>query len=787
MNIMKLSKTGFSLIEIIISVAILIILWVVWVTSYQWVVDKSKNSLVESHLQTLKNTFLTYSNDTKTLPYPSGNLKFYNVDGAYEHNFEDENTFWVSGYITSENIPKGYLQDTPIDPRNNQYYGYAHTKEVLWFQVSWVVMNHYEPKSKLVSNWSWISKENQVYMPYLVKEYNGPRFITQDSTELFAYNPHERVLSAKIYNFSGNITINGASIPSDQVKNYTLLEGDTLQVWTGSYADIYYSDGSMSSLWDITEQSNITFAQMRYLEENNLFTHIKIALNAGSLWTKAVKLADKSEFQIETPAAVAAVRGTIFWMRKSGSTTSVVVKEGSVEVGVNKYGRTVPIDTPWVAEEGDIVVEKWEPEKGVNITQITPWLPSSISSGTGIIEKIPTINIGNFFQNTSSTSMTIEKWEKNICQEWFEVFNNECIEFIELEDLEGNGTWKSLYNLYQDVLQRKPDKKGFEFWYNQIGTWTQNIDNIKKAFKSWSYFSYLHGKEKYFNPEYICDSQNSFEQDFNCVSNTLFKDNQNWKVRAFAWLDRNLDMHLGTWTILTWSWLVNTPANLYHEVKSEAIICQTGSANLTSESSEYMNRNTSLIKLSPKPLYKNHTTPGFYQLWDIKWLFLDNLNCDDYLKYHLSSSLSLTWGFAIEMNVRGGALKRTETGQYRLFSFDGNNYLEKTNKIGTQVLQFQIWSWVHLTIPQQDLNDLFDTEFYKIIAGYDEKKAFLKILDKNNREMTGTGKNLSSTPSNFPDLYIWSTQEVSIPNTTPESKYQSQWNDIIDFVKIYTK
>ena len=51
---------------------------------------------------------------------------------------------------------------------------------------------------------------------------------------------------------------------------------------------------------------------MRYVEENNLFTNISIALNAGSLWTKAVKLADKSEFQVETPAAVAAVRGTIF-------------------------------------------------------------------------------------------------------------------------------------------------------------------------------------------------------------------------------------------------------------------------------------------------------------------------------------------------------------------------------------------------------------------------------------------------------------------------------------------
>jgi hypothetical protein len=51
---------------------------------------------------------------------------------------------------------------------------------------------------------------------------------------------------------------------------------------------------------------------MRYIEENNLFTSIKIALNMGSLWSKATKLADKSDFQVETPNAVAAVRGTIF-------------------------------------------------------------------------------------------------------------------------------------------------------------------------------------------------------------------------------------------------------------------------------------------------------------------------------------------------------------------------------------------------------------------------------------------------------------------------------------------
>ena len=51
---------------------------------------------------------------------------------------------------------------------------------------------------------------------------------------------------------------------------------------------------------------------MKFVEDNNLYTSIKIALNIGSLWTKASKMSDKSEFEVYTADALAAVRGTIF-------------------------------------------------------------------------------------------------------------------------------------------------------------------------------------------------------------------------------------------------------------------------------------------------------------------------------------------------------------------------------------------------------------------------------------------------------------------------------------------
>jgi hypothetical protein len=59
-------------------------------------------------------------------------------------------------------------------------------------------------------------------------------------------------------------------------------------------------------------RSELVLANMKFIEENNLFTSIKIALNVGTLWTKASKLSEKSEFEVYTTDAVAAVRGTIF-------------------------------------------------------------------------------------------------------------------------------------------------------------------------------------------------------------------------------------------------------------------------------------------------------------------------------------------------------------------------------------------------------------------------------------------------------------------------------------------
>lgn len=765
---MKNSHFWFSIVEIIITVAILIILSVVAVTSYQSVIDKSDNSLVESHLQTLNNTFLTYSSDTKTLPYPSGNLKFYNVDGVYEHSYEDENTFWVSWYITNDFIPKSYLQNIPIDPRNNQYYWYAQVKGNLAFQISGVVVNNHEPKSKLISNWKGLSSENKIYMPYLVKEYNGPRFITQDSIENFPYNPEERILTAKIHKMNWNVSINQKNVSQDEALNYILWEWDTVSVSQWWYVDIYYSDGSYSSLWDTSEASQIVFTQMRYFDETNLFTNIKIGLNAWSLWTKAAKLADKSEFQIETPAAVAAVRWTIFWMRKSTNVTSIVLKEWKIEVLLKQSGTLVPLEQAGVAQWGFMEVEKWEPELGVDILE-NAWTPSSISS-TGSILKIPSQKSQEFLQYIPPSQVEIKILDEIICEVWFEKLNWECVEF------EQNETSSGAILFYQNLLKRNPTK-------SEVESFESDTSNGKLYTKIDAYHRYVNAKEKYFNPEYICEAQRSFKNEFRCVDNLLFKDDKDWKVVAFAPFDKDVKIW-GSDTQFkdeSWSWFLTNIDNLNKDIYYEYDI-------INQKFFDGNNRATSIISAglwfnNIWFIVKKISQTSLYIWGDRKGLFIDNDNSGgwyDYLKYDISSLVS--WNtFAIEMSVRWAALKRvalSEDEPYRLFSIDTEIFLQKEKLTSVYQLNFQSWFSDTHKIHQSNIQWLKDNEFYKVIASYDDtsKKAWLKIFDNNNKEIISISwesPNVSTQPQY---LYIWST-----------ASYINQWNDIIDYVKIYTK
>jgi hypothetical protein len=170
--------------------------------------------------------------------------------------------------------------------------------------------------------------------------------------------------------------------------------------------------------------------------------------------------------------------------------------------------------------------------------------------------------------------------------------------------------------------------------------------------------------------------------------------------------------------------------------------------------------------------YKKETSFMSYIGWN--WgIFIDNTWNDwvvnDYIKYNLTP-LNLKDKFIIEMSVRGGALKRTSLSKnFTLFDFWGSN-----NKLVLNTYQNKlalIISWTELNIYIPEFNNMDSNKYYKVIVIFEWGKFKLKVIWDWFEKSTDS-KFYSVLNTNT--LYIWSS---SVPD--------SQWNDIIDYVKIY--
>jgi type II secretory pathway pseudopilin PulG len=327
-----MNKKAFSLVEIIIVISIVVLLSVVWVSINSQFKEKSESTKISTDIETIKSSLIQYKQENKTLPLPGGNINFFTSVGLYSH--DETNAFWVYGSITEMVIPKKYMSFTPLDPRINQYYAFGKTIKDNTFEVAGVIKKDGDYVTKIVGDYSGEGG------PYnLIREYNGPEFVNDASNLHFPYNPEERIMTAHIGSFSGSISINGIPKTSTwEILGFTFKEKDTLSVGIWAYANIYYSDGSMSTLWDSLVPTELYFANMKYSAENNLITKIKLALKTWAIWTKASKLGKNSDFEIYTTDSTAAVRGTIFWVRKVGlNITDITVTIGKVDIKKNSH------------------------------------------------------------------------------------------------------------------------------------------------------------------------------------------------------------------------------------------------------------------------------------------------------------------------------------------------------------------------------------------------------------------------------------------------------------------
>jgi len=350
-------RKAFSLVEIIIAVSIITLLAVIWFSSKAWWDEAKDNTKVISDTKTINNALESYSQENPNLPMPGWNTNFYASNASYMHSYDDTDTFWVYGSLTEETIAKKYLDVLPLDPRTNSYYAYGKTKASNQFEIASVHLINWDPFAKVIWNYTG---ENGPYN--LIREYNWSDFVYNDSTSNLPYNPEELVLI----------------VTDENWKIYR--EWDTIDL-TSSATDleIYFSDGSTSVL---EAGSELTLNKLNFKNDNNLNTLVKLVLSTGTIWTKATNLNqewDASEFEVYTSDSTAAVRGTIFSVKKTGTETETVVIEWNVElfetinyVEVLQWQEAEKWANITTTDELKVDKSRWEKPK-VKIVRKSPW------------------------------------------------------------------------------------------------------------------------------------------------------------------------------------------------------------------------------------------------------------------------------------------------------------------------------------------------------------------------------------------------------------------------------
>lgn len=209
--------------------------------------------------------------------------------------------------------------------------------------------------------------------------------------------------------------------------NTILQTNDAVRtVGANSMAELYWIDGTRMRLAPNTTMGikKCTYNGMKRTE-TSLFR-----LNLGKVWVRIVRtLSRPSKFEIETPTAVATVRGTIFSVAvKPGGSTKVSVYDGTVEVisadaalaVAVPHGSYVHVTTPdgtphvqafssdeqreWKKQTGIITpaLEISEPEDNFRTSQDAVLIRGSIERGATLLLNNEPVRVNRFGKFTKA-------------------------------------------------------------------------------------------------------------------------------------------------------------------------------------------------------------------------------------------------------------------------------------------------------------------------------------------------------------------------------------------------
>ena len=332
---------GFSLIELIIVVVIIGVLSVVAYVGIEKARGKAMNDKMQDDLVVIANALEDYRRDHDMkypVPEPSPetnqNILCYYADATYAHDCAT--AVFRQGMIDNNLLTKRYLRDVPTDPHTGSRYAYGVTNDGKFFQVAGIYKNDdgsYETRS--IDN---LAKGFE--LPSVIRAYDSPDFVI-DRTAYLPYSPDHLILTGSLRNIVSTVSVNFV-VASDGV---IVKKDDEITTDDTGSADIYFSDGSITHI-DPGTTVRLEKMEVAKNDKDGTFTSILMRLNVGKIWSKVVRLASNSSFDVKTTSAIAGVRGTEYGVEadSSGGLKEIVVLSGDVDV-TNPENPSVTVET----------------------------------------------------------------------------------------------------------------------------------------------------------------------------------------------------------------------------------------------------------------------------------------------------------------------------------------------------------------------------------------------------------------------------------------------------------
>ncbi|MBU1938405.1 FecR family protein, partial [Patescibacteria group bacterium] len=136
-------------------------------------------------------------------------------------------------------------------------------------------------------------------------------------------------VTATLHDITGTVTNDGKPVtPASPEEERTISPGSVITTAPASSAILYFSDGSITYLDPETTLRFLPNSEVEKNDSDGIITKIRLKLTSGKIWNKVIRLASESEFNIETTAAIAGVRGTEFGIEADGN--KIIVLSGTM-------------------------------------------------------------------------------------------------------------------------------------------------------------------------------------------------------------------------------------------------------------------------------------------------------------------------------------------------------------------------------------------------------------------------------------------------------------------------